>query len=246
MVHDGKNQDSIRLVAELFGPVYIRETGKGVVDANKAALRESRDDIVAFTDDIVVPELKWLEELEGMYSKGMEAVRGAVKKMSSAQHSLVTTRIGKTREFTGWQIVTDFLKVDEHVRRYQPKKTGNLRPCGRTRQKLKIPNMHAVEKPLILDYLSWAKKKVLIVSIPFAYPAPKVNGIFAGGRFIPKSSFYRGKVASKCDLSGFDYQSREIKSNANDVTERSRYAQSILEAFEKRIKKSTEISKAKS
>jgi predicted AlkP superfamily phosphohydrolase/phosphomutase len=38
--------------------------------------------------------------------------------------------------------------------------------------RLTIPNMRSVEIPFLWDYLSWAKKKVLVMGMSFVYPAP--------------------------------------------------------------------------
>jgi predicted AlkP superfamily phosphohydrolase/phosphomutase len=38
--------------------------------------------------------------------------------------------------------------------------------------RLTIPNMRSVEIPFFWDYLSWAKRKVLVMGMPFVYPAP--------------------------------------------------------------------------
>ncbi len=59
--------------------------------------------------------------------------------------------------------------------------------------------------PFLWDYFSWAKKKVLVVGVPFMYPAPKVNGAFITGRFVPKVSSYPEDLASNFDLAGYLY-----------------------------------------
>jgi predicted AlkP superfamily phosphohydrolase/phosphomutase len=102
--------------------------------------------------------------------------------------------------------------------------------------------------PYLWDYLNWAGKRVLVMGAPFAYPAPRVNGIFVSGRFVPELSFYPRELNSKYDLSGFNYNipGRKVKFSSNDSSERSRYAQNVLEDFERRIETSIEISKAES
>ncbi len=66
-------------------------------------------------------------------------------------------------------------------------------------------NMRETKTPLLWDYLTWAGKRILVMGVPFVYPAPKVNGIFVTGTFSPKLSSYPADLAQKYDLSGFDY-----------------------------------------
>ena len=67
-------------------------------------------------------------------------------------------------------------------------------------------NMRNSEVPYIWDYLSWARKKVLVLGVPFIYTAPEVNGVFVTGRFVPKLSTYPEDLGEKFDLTGFDYR----------------------------------------
>ncbi len=67
-------------------------------------------------------------------------------------------------------------------------------------------NMRKSDVAYLWDYLSWARKKVLTLGVPFIYPAPKINGIFATGRFVPKLSTYPESVREKFDFRGFEYR----------------------------------------
>lgn len=71
---------------------------------------------------------------------------------------------------------------------------------------IKPSNMRNSDVPYLWDYLSWARKKVLSLGVPFIYPAPKINGVFVTGRFVPKLSSYPEGVENKFDLSGFTYR----------------------------------------
>jgi predicted AlkP superfamily phosphohydrolase/phosphomutase len=100
--------------------------------------------------------------------------------------------------------------------------------------------------PYLWDYLSWAGKRVAIMGVPLAYPAPELNGIFVSGRFVSELSFYPKNLASKYDLSGFDYNNpkRKIRFGSNDTRERSEFAEETLQALQLRMNTSIEISKA--
>lgn len=130
VVHDGENRDIVEQIVKSMGLVYIRGRGQGVVDAYNLAIEMSSGEIIAFTDDDAIPDQRWLEEIAGLYTNGVGAVGGAVKSKDDAQPCLVTTKIGKTGEFSGWQIVRDMIEVD-HLRganmsfsRYAILKTG--------------------------------------------------------------------------------------------------------------------------
>ena len=67
------------------------------------------------------------------------------------------------------------------------------------------------------DYLSWANKRVLVLGVPFLYPAPKVNGVFVTGRFVPKISCYPETIITNYDLSGFEYEDLPTEQNIERI-----------------------------
>ena len=67
-------------------------------------------------------------------------------------------------------------------------------------------NMRRSSVPFLWDYLSWARKKVLVLGVPFIYPAPNINGVFVTGRFVTKLSTFPADLGDKFDLSGFEYR----------------------------------------
>ena len=67
-------------------------------------------------------------------------------------------------------------------------------------------NMRKSDAAYLWDYLSWARKKVLTLGVPFIYPAPKINGIFVTGRFVPKLSTYPEDIGEKFDFRGYEYR----------------------------------------
>jgi predicted AlkP superfamily phosphohydrolase/phosphomutase len=105
---------------------------------------------------------------------------------------------------------------------------------------LRVPNMRNVEVPFLWDYLSWAKKRVLVLGVPFIYPAPQVNGYFVTGRLVPRLSCYPQSLVNRIDLSGFSPEldnSRlgNLLQGRNEMkVEKKEYAQHLLEALQKR------------
>jgi len=78
-------------------------------------------------------------------------------------------------------------------------------------------NMMNSDVPYLWDYLSWANKKTLALGIPFIYPAPKINGIFVTGRFVPKLSCYPDHVRGEFDLSGFEFKELPTEQGIENV-----------------------------
>ncbi len=115
VVHDGENRDRVKQIVESLGLVYISGRRRGVVDAYNLAIEKSSGDIIAFTDDDAIPDRTWLEEIASFYTNEVGAVGEVVKNKDDAQPCLVTTKIGKTGKFSGWQIVRDTMEVD-HLR----------------------------------------------------------------------------------------------------------------------------------
>jgi glycosyltransferase involved in cell wall biosynthesis len=67
--------DAARSVAAAWPDVrYVREDGRGLDRARNRALRESRADILAFTDDDAVPEPEWLGALLANFQEPRVAV----------------------------------------------------------------------------------------------------------------------------------------------------------------------------
>jgi predicted AlkP superfamily phosphohydrolase/phosphomutase len=104
-------------------------------------------------------------------------------------------------------------------------------------------NMRTTEIPFLWDYLTWAKKKVLVVGVPFFYPAPKINGTFVTGRFVSKLSCYPEDVQSKVDFSGFEYIDLPTEENIEKVIlSGSRVISArMIRDLEKRIEASTAL-----
>jgi len=115
VIHDGSNINSVKQIVGSVGATYLRGPGKGVVEAYNVALRESKGDIIAFTDDDAIPEPRWLEKIVTLYSDRVGGVGGTVRGKETNQSHLVTTRIRSTGEFTGWKEVTEIMEVD-HIR----------------------------------------------------------------------------------------------------------------------------------
>ena len=101
-------------------------------------------------------------------------------------------------------------------------------------------NMRNAEVPFLWDYLSWARKKTLALGIPFIYPAPRINGIFVTGRFVPKLSTYPEKIEEKFDLTGFQYIELPTEQGIENVLSQgsSVVSEKILEDLKSRIKSS--------
>jgi predicted AlkP superfamily phosphohydrolase/phosphomutase len=68
-----------------------------------------------------------------------------------------------------------------------------------------IPNMNTSSIPFMWDYVSWAGLRILSAGVPFCFPAPRVNGWWVTGRFVPKLSCYPSGLKNTFDLSGFEY-----------------------------------------
>jgi GT2 family glycosyltransferase len=115
VVHDGNNRHLVKQVVASFGAIYIPGLGRGVIEAYNTAVRYAKGDIIAFTDDDAIPGPRWLEEMVALYTEGVGAVGGAVKSKDDTQPCLVTTKVGSTGEFTGWQLITVSMEVD-HLR----------------------------------------------------------------------------------------------------------------------------------
>jgi predicted AlkP superfamily phosphohydrolase/phosphomutase len=69
----------------------------------------------------------------------------------------------------------------------------------------RIPNMRHSDVPFLWDYASWAGKRVMVVGVPFVYPAPELNGVFVSGRFVHGVTCFPLDIKRSFDLSGFDY-----------------------------------------
>jgi predicted AlkP superfamily phosphohydrolase/phosphomutase len=105
------------------------------------------------------------------------------------------------------------------------------------REKKIVPsNMRSTDVPLLWDYLTWAKKKTLVVGVPFLYPAPKIDGVFVTGRFAPKLSTYPAEISTKYDLRGFNYDdlSMEEKTEKIVVQGSRKVSENVLNNLEKR------------
>src|ERR1700731_2342081 len=96
-------------------------------------------------------------------------------------------------------IVSDLLSVYPYVTApawttifsgVNPGKHGIFEMYEIVGNEIKPSNMKNSNVPFLWDYLSWARKRVLALGVPFIYPAPKINGIFVTGRFVPKLSTY--------------------------------------------------------
>lgn len=83
-----------------------------------------------------------------------------------------------------------------------------------------VPANYATARtPFIWDYVSWAGKKILVMGVPFTYPAPTVNGVFVTGRFVPALSTYPRGLSGQVDLSAYRYDA-EISSSFREAVER--------------------------
>jgi predicted AlkP superfamily phosphohydrolase/phosphomutase len=106
--------------------------------------------------------------------------------------------------------------------------------------RLAIPNMRSVEIPFLWDYLSWAKRKVLVMGMPFIYPAPPINGYFITGRLVPKLSCHPESLTTKVDLSGFSPELDDsrlgnlLQGRERMKLEKEEYAELLLAALKKR------------
>jgi predicted AlkP superfamily phosphohydrolase/phosphomutase len=106
--------------------------------------------------------------------------------------------------------------------------------------RLTVPNMRSVKIPFLWDYLSWAKKKVLVMGMPFIYPAPSVNGFFITGRLVPKLACHPESLLTKMDLSGFSPELDDsrlgnlLQERESMKLEKKEYAERLLAALEKR------------
>jgi predicted AlkP superfamily phosphohydrolase/phosphomutase len=96
-------------------------------------------------------------------------------------------------------------------------------------------NYNTSDVPFLWDYVSWAKKKVLVLGVPFIYPAPEVCGTFVSGRFAPKFSCYPAGIESKFDLSSYDYNSSPISDSLKGAMNRS--AEDVAIAFKSGLAK---------
>jgi glycosyltransferase involved in cell wall biosynthesis len=60
VIDNSDGDDSARQLADRFGCRYVREPCVGLSRARNAGARAARGDVVAFTDDDAVPDLRWL------------------------------------------------------------------------------------------------------------------------------------------------------------------------------------------
>ncbi|HZW56799.1 MAG TPA: alkaline phosphatase family protein [Nitrososphaerales archaeon] len=87
-----------------------------------------------------------------------------------------------------------------------PGKHGIFDMVDFSKNGVSTPNMRNSDAAFAWDYLSWAGKKLLVMGVPFIYPAPNVNGIFVTGRFVPELSCYPNEIKDRVDLSGYEYK----------------------------------------
>ncbi len=103
--------------------------------------------------------------------------------------------------------------------------------------RMKTPNMRSAEIPFLWDYVSWANRQVLVMGVPFVYPAPKVNGTFVSGRFAPRLSCFPEDLPSTYDCSGFGYEELPTERSIEQVMidGAKRVSSRLLQDLKKRI-----------
>lgn len=104
-------------------------------------------------------------------------------------------------------------------------------------------NARSCPCPFIWDYASWAKMRVMVLGVPFFYPAPEVNGISVTGRFASGLSCHPRNLGVEYDLHGYEY---EDLSEADFIEQMlvdgpSRIGARMIVDLEKRMKSSLDI-----
>ncbi len=124
-----------------------------------------------------------------------------------------------------------------------PGKHGIFDMFSVSREGVSPSNMNSSEAAFLWDYLTWANKKTLAVGVPFMYPAPRINGVFISGRFVPEASCYPRELAGRFDLSAFQYDhySMEEKTVRLVADESKITSSKILEDLQKRIQTTTSL-----
>src|SRR5712692_3179201 len=102
IVHDGPGGSAVSGLANSFQSQYLEGARKGVVSAYNLGLKESKGDVVAFTDDDAVPKPDWIERLVRAYSPGVGGVGGAVRPLESERPPLTSTTINEDGRTNGW------------------------------------------------------------------------------------------------------------------------------------------------
>jgi predicted AlkP superfamily phosphohydrolase/phosphomutase len=108
---------------------------------------------------------------------------------------------------------------------------------------LRTPNMRNSSVPFLWDYLTWAGRSVLVMGVPFVYPAPKVNGIFVSGRFTPYLSSYPEDLRNRFDLSGYEYKPSTARKRWNLIEKlgREAFVSEELSRLAKRVEVSLQL-----
>lgn len=100
------------------------------------------------------------------------------------------------------------------------------------------PNMRRCDVPFLWDYLTWANKRSLILGVPFIYPAPRINGIFVTGSFVPTLSCSPESLREEVDLSGYKYDLPAWKFPAS---QKQAFVQERLGALQRRVEVSSQL-----
>jgi predicted AlkP superfamily phosphohydrolase/phosphomutase len=98
-----------------------------------------------------------------------------------------------------------------------PGKHGIFEMFEVRKEKIVPSNMRSTDVPLLWDYVTWANKRILVAGIPFIHPAPKVNGIFVSGRFVPKLTCYPTETSAIFDLQGFNYDDLSMEEKTEKI-----------------------------
>lgn len=92
IVVDDGSSDKTAQIAEDFGVITISHSqNKGLSASRNTGIKKSKGEIIAFTDDDCVPDLKWLQELVNAYSNSEIVGVGGKVVVANNDRSIITT-----------------------------------------------------------------------------------------------------------------------------------------------------------